>query len=71
MLGAKEKMKTYKYRIYPAKSQAIAIDENIEQCRQLYNELLSLKKDAYKKDKTNLTRFLKFPIFLLTFMGEE
>ncbi len=50
-------MKTYKYRIYPAKSQAIAIDENIEQSRQLYNELLSLKKDAYKKDKTSLTRF--------------
>jgi len=57
MLGTKEKMKTYKYRIYPAKSQAIAIDENIERSRQLYNELLAVKKQAYKKDKTNLTRF--------------
>ena len=51
------KMKAYKYRIYPAKEQAIAIGKNIESCRQLYNELLSLKKKAYKKDKTSLTRF--------------
>ena len=50
-------MKAYKYRTYPTKEQATAIDLQIEQCRQLYNELLSLKKEAYKKDKTNLTRF--------------
>jgi len=50
-------MKAYKYRIYPAKEQAIAIDENIEQSRQLYNELLAVKKQAYKQDKTSLSRF--------------
>jgi len=50
-------MKAYKYRTYPTKEQATAIDLQIEQCRQLYNELLSLKKEAYKKDKTSLTRF--------------
>ncbi len=50
-------MKAYKYRTYPTKEQATAIDLQIEQCRQLYNELLSLKKDAYKKDKTSLSRF--------------
>jgi len=50
-------MKAYKYRIYPTKKQAIAIDKNIEQCRQLYNELLSVKKETYEKNKTSLTRF--------------
>jgi putative transposase len=50
-------MKAYKYRAYPTKKQAIAIDKNIEQCRQLYNELLSLKKEAYEKNKKSLTRF--------------
>ena len=51
-----EKMKAYKYRIYPTKKQAIAIDESVEQCRQLYNELLSLKRNAYEKDKISLSR---------------
>ena len=49
-------MKAYKYRIYPTKVQAVTIDENIEDCRQLYNALLGLKKDAYKKDKVSLSR---------------
>jgi len=49
-------MKTYKYHIYPTKTQAIAIDKNIEDCRQLYNKLLALKKEVYKKDKTSLNR---------------
>ncbi len=50
------KIKTYKYRMYPTKKQAKAIDETIEKCRLLYNELLALKKEAYKRDKTSLSR---------------
>ena len=50
-------MKAYKYRIYPNKTQATAIDSNIETCRQLYNKLLGLKITAYEKDKTRLSRF--------------
>ncbi len=49
-------MKAYKYRIYPNKVQAVTINENIESCRQLYNELLSLKITAYEKDKKILSR---------------
>ena len=49
-------MKAYKYRIYPTREQIEIIDENIEKCRQVYNKLLALKKGAYKKDKTNLSR---------------
>jgi len=49
-------MKAYKYRVYPTKEQATAIDLQIEQCRQLYNELLSLKKDAYKDKGISLSR---------------
>ena len=48
--------KTYKYRMYPSRAQAKAIDETIEKCRELYNELLASKKDAYKKDGTSLSR---------------
>ncbi len=57
MLRVRKKMKAYKYRAYPTKEQATAIDQQIEQCRQLYNKLLSLKKDAYKQTKTKLSRF--------------
>ena len=49
-------LKTYRYRIYPSKSQARAIDEAIEKCRELYNKLLALKKCVYKKEGTNLSR---------------
>ena len=48
--------KTYKYRAYPSKAQARAIDETIEKCRLLYNELLALKKDAYKGKGVSLSR---------------
>jgi len=48
--------KTYKYRMYPSKAQGKAIDETIEKCRQLYNELLALKKDAFKQKGVNLCR---------------
>ena len=49
-------VKAYKYRIYPTREQANTIDEMIEKCRLLYNELLSLKKCAYKKSRINLSR---------------
>ena len=49
-------MKTYKYRIYPTKTQASEIDLQTEKNRQLYNTLLGLKKDAYKKQGNNLSR---------------
>jgi putative transposase len=50
-------MKAYKYRIYPTNVQAVAIDANIESCRQLYNKLLNLKISAYEKEKKRLSRF--------------
>jgi len=49
-------MKAYKYRIYPAKTQANEIDLQIEKSRQLYNSLLGLKKDAYKQKGISLSR---------------
>lgn len=51
-----EKMKAYKYRIYPTKKQASEIDLQIEKSRQLYNNLLALKKDTYKNNSISLSR---------------
>ncbi len=49
-------MKAYKYRAYPTKEQASEIDLQIEKGRLLYNELLALKKDAYKNEGVSLSR---------------
>jgi putative transposase len=49
-------MKTYKYRIYPTRTQSAAIDKTLEESRCLYNELLALKRDAYKEKKISLSR---------------
>jgi len=49
-------MKTYKYRLYPSRAQAGAIDGTIEKCRLLYNGLLALKKDTYKQNGFTLFR---------------
>jgi len=48
--------KAYKYRVYPSRVQARAIDGTIEKCRLLYNDLLALKKDAYKRKGVSLSR---------------
>ena len=49
-------MKAYRYRAYPSREQAKSIDETIENCRQLWNELLALKKDAYTKKGVSRSR---------------
>ncbi len=49
--------RAYKYRIYPTDEQKILIHKHIGSCRWLYNYALEKKTKAYKKDKTNLSRF--------------
>lgn len=49
--------KAFKYRIYPNKEQEILINKHIGSCRWLYNYSLNKKIEAYKKDKTTLSRF--------------
>ncbi len=49
--------KAFKYRIYPNQEQEVLVNKHIGSCRWLYNYALNKKVDAYKKDKTKLTRF--------------
>ncbi|MBI4167646.1 MAG: IS200/IS605 family element transposase accessory protein TnpB [Candidatus Aenigmarchaeota archaeon] len=49
-------MRAFRYRLYPSKMQTKTIDMAIENCRQLYNQMLSLKVEKYKDDKTSLKR---------------
>ena len=40
---------SFKYRLYPNKTQQRIIDETLEHCRLLYNRLLAERKEAYEK----------------------
>lgn len=49
--------KAFKYRIYPNQDQTILINKHIGSCRWLYNYALNKKVEAYKENKTKLSRF--------------
>jgi len=47
----------FRYRIYPNKKQIKKLNKTLSDCCFVYNQLLENKKDAYKKNKTNLSQF--------------
>jgi len=47
-------MKTYKYRLYPNKVQAKAIDEMINRHRWLYNEALAQRRDSWEQEQKSV-----------------
>jgi putative transposase len=50
-------IKTFKFRLYPTKSQKRKLDFSFDECLIIYNQLLCIRKQAYEKDKTNISRF--------------
>lgn len=50
-------MKTYKFRIYPTKTQKKVISNQLEICRHLYNKTLEYKINKYKEDKTSVSLY--------------
>ena len=48
--------KSYSYRIYPNKKQTDMLENIFESCDILYNDLLELKINQYKNNKTYLSR---------------
>lgn len=50
-------LKSYKYRLYPNKSQEVLINKHFGACRWLYNYGLAKKTATYTKDKTTVSRF--------------
>jgi len=47
----------FKYRIYPSQKQIIKLNKTISDCCFIYNKLLEAKVNAYKEDKTSLSKF--------------
>jgi len=49
--------KTFKYRIYPTKSQATLLNKMLEGCRYVYNETLSIRKNSYETSKKSISLY--------------
>jgi putative transposase len=49
--------KTFKYRLYPSKSQLVYLDQTLETCRDWYNNCLAERKDAWENEKKNVGKF--------------
>jgi len=47
----------FRFRIYPSHKQINKLNKTISNCCFIYNKLLEVKVNAYKKDKTNLSQF--------------
>src|SRR3989344_740084 len=46
---AKDKMLSYKFRLYPTKTQESRLDDAIDSCRTLYNDFIFESRLAYKE----------------------
>jgi len=46
---------TYQYRIYPTTKQRLTFESNLEACRNLYNQALNQRKEAYETLRKGLT----------------
>ena len=46
--------KSFKYRLYPTKAQERCLAETLEECRWLYNQLLSQRKAAWEERRETL-----------------
>lgn len=47
--------KSFKYRIYPTKSQVSNLENQFSMCRHLYNQALNERKDAYENESCSIT----------------
>src|SRR5260370_16532265 len=41
--------KTFKYRLYPTPAQERSLEQQLEECRWLYNHLLAERRDAWEQ----------------------
>jgi putative transposase len=50
-------VKSYRYRLFPTKSQVHVLEKQLELCRLAYNDALAYRKDAWEKEHRQVKRF--------------
>jgi putative transposase len=48
---------TFKYRLFPSKSQERLLSQTLETCRRWYNVCLAERKDAWESEKRSVSKF--------------
>ena len=46
--------KTFKYRLYPNKQQQRLLEQQVEECRWLYNHLLAVRREAWEQQQESV-----------------
>ena len=49
--------KSFKYRIYPTKSQRSRMERTLDLCRWVYNQTLAYRKNAWEQDNKSVSKF--------------
>lgn len=49
--------KTFKYRFYPTKAQETLLRQTLEECRWVWNETLSLRKNAWEQEQKSISLY--------------
>lgn len=49
--------KTFRYRIFPSKSQTTKFEQTLDGCRWLYNHFLEERKNAWETEKKSISRY--------------
>jgi putative transposase len=50
-------LKSYRYRLFPSKSQVRILERQLELCRQVYNDALAYRKNAREDGYRQVSRF--------------
>jgi len=50
-------LKSYRFRLFPTKSQVRILERQLELCRQVYNDTLAYRKNAWENDQRQVKRF--------------
>ncbi len=54
---AKVIRKSFKFRIYPSRSQVLILENTLDLCRELYNAALQERRDAYDLNRVSISCF--------------
>jgi putative transposase len=50
-------LKTFRYRLYPSKTQQKLLDSTLETCRRFYNDCLAERKDVFEAEQRSIGKF--------------
>lgn len=50
-------LKTYRYRLFPSKSQVHVLERQLDLCRFVYNDALTYRKNAWEQEQRAVKRF--------------